>query len=99
MAVHLNEKRLHRMFSKLRSWGVVEIERLKAGNLKETKPSHIWIARVWSNDILGSNDYLLSVPFNTKKELLEFKRSIKRSPAKYKVTEHKIEFDGDYTIQ
>jgi hypothetical protein len=84
------------MFKRLKSWGAVEIERLKAGNIEETKQTHTWIARIWSNDTLGQRDYLFSVPFDTKKQVLDLKRVLKCSRSKYRVTEHKVELDGEY---
>lgn len=86
------------MWKRIKDWGSVEIERLKASNLKETKRSHTWIARVWTNDTVGPHEYLLSVPYDTSEQLKALKKALGVSRAKYKVTSHKVEMDGEYVL-
>jgi len=80
----------------IKSWKEVETERLKASGMDKTENDHIWIARVWTNNFLDKENLLFSVPFDTRKQVRNFKVLTEASRAKYKVTYHRIDMDGEY---
>lgn len=86
------------MFKRFKNWGTIEVERLIASNMSDTKMSHIWIAEVYSNETLGENNLLLSVTYKTKKQATALRQALKASDAKYKVEDKKIDFYGEFIL-
>lgn len=86
------------MWKRIRDWKKLEVERFKKGSIRETTRSHTWIARIWTNEVAGHRDYLLSVPFDTRIQAVAMRKAIVSSRAKYKVTLHKVEQDGEYVV-